>query len=92
MIEAIFASVFALRGVTGRRSVVEGSPVPPDLTRHLGLRGEPQDGSQQGALTRAIGTDHCRQLSAVNVQIHPAKDRHVSYRNRKIFDFCAAQL
>jgi hypothetical protein len=56
------------------------------------MRNLTENGSQQGALTRAIGTDHCRQLSAVNVQIHPAKDRHVSYRNRKIFDFCAAQL
>ena len=53
-----------------RRTVVERPPVPRDLTRHLGLRGETQDGSQQGASCPSRSAGDHREAAAAHAERH----------------------
>ena len=55
--------------------------------RHLA-----ENGAQECALARAVGTDDRRQLAAVDMQIDMRKDFKRPERDAEVFDFGAAKI
>jgi hypothetical protein len=51
----------------------------------------PEHSLEQGAFAGAVRADDCRQLPAVNVDIHIIQNFCAAYRYAKVFNLCAAQ-